>query len=84
MKGTIAPIVVVLVLLIGIPLAYVASYYLGCSHSEGITGGIVEPRRYIVVRRYRHQWQRMLFEPARSFESWARDCEVIIPDNFSG
>jgi hypothetical protein len=61
---------------IWLPAAYVASYYLACDYGA-------DPSQAIVIRRYRYQWQRCLFDPAAKLESSATLSEVVIPDNYS-
>lgn len=75
MKGTIAPALVILALVIGLPGAYLSSYFLACDYAA-------DPFLGVVVRRYRWEWQRILFEPASRIEESATGQDVVIPDNF--
>jgi hypothetical protein len=70
-----APLLVLLALVTGPPAIYTSSYYLACDYAA-------DPSLAVVIRRYRYEWQRCLFEPAAQMESSATGREVVIPENF--
>ena len=73
MKAIAVPLLVVLALGIGVPTTYAASYYLSCDYSMDCGA---------IMRRYRWEWQRIVFEPGARIEAHATGRVVLIPNNF--